>query len=145
MVQSDAKTVEDYLADLPEDRRDAIEAVRHVILDNLPEGIVETMNWGMISYDVPLDIHPDTYNDKPLMFAALASQKRHMSVYLSAIYADPDLSAWFRYEYEKSGKKMDIGKSCVRFRTLDDVPLDLVGEAIGKVTIDEFVGAYEAR
>ena len=141
-MRSEATTVEDYLADLDDDRREAIEEVRDIVLANLPDGIVETMNWGMISYEVPLETYPDTYNGQPLMYAALASQKRHFAVYLSAIYADPDLDEWFRSAYEATGKRMDVGRSCVRFRSLDDVPLELIGEAIGKVDVDRFIELY---
>lgn len=144
-MKSNAATVEDYLAELDEDRRESIEEVRDVILANLPDGIVETMNWGMISYEVPLERFADTYNGQPLMFAALASQKRHMAVYLSAIYADPDLDEWFRSTYAGTGKRMDIGKSCVRFRTLDDLPLELIGEAIATVDADAFIELYGRR
>ncbi|NNK92676.1 MAG: DUF1801 domain-containing protein [Acidimicrobiia bacterium] len=144
-MRSSAETVEDYLAELDDDRRDAIEEVRDVIVANLPEGFVETMNWGMIAYEVPLATFPDTYNGQPLMLAALASQKRHMAVYLSAIYADPELDEWFRSDYSATGKRMDIGKSCVRFTSLDDLPLDLVGEAIAKVSVNEFIDLYGRR
>ncbi len=144
-MRSDATTVEDYLAELPDDRREAIEDVRAVILANLPEGFVESMNWGMIAYEVPLEVFPETYNGQPLMYAALASQKRHMAVYLSAIYADPELDAWFRESYEATGKKMDIGKSCVRFRSMDNLPLELIGDAVSKVSLDEFVELYGRR
>ena len=144
-MKSHATTVEDYLAELPDDRREAIEDVRAVILANLPEGFVESMNWGMIAYEVPLDVFPETYNGQPLMYAALASQKRHMAVYLSAIYADPELDEWFRESYEATGKKMDIGKSCVRFRSMDNLPLELIGDAVGKVSLDEFVELYGRR
>ena len=114
MVSSAATTVEQYLAELPDDRRDAIEEVRAAILENLPDGFVETMNWGMISYEVPLETFPDTYNKKPLMLAALASQKRHMAVYLTSVYSKPELYDWFVSEYEATGKKLDMGKSCNR-------------------------------
>lgn len=144
-MRSSAATVEDYLAELPEDRREAIEDIRSVILANLPEGFVEAMNWGMIAYEVPLEVFPDTYNGEPLMYAALASQKRHMVVYLSAIYADPVLDDWFRESYAATGKKMDIGKSCVRFRSIDSVPLELIGQAVGKVSLDDFVELYGRR
>ncbi|NNE72180.1 MAG: DUF1801 domain-containing protein [Acidimicrobiales bacterium] len=145
MVSSSATTVDDYLAELPDERRDAIEDVRAVILANLPDGIVETMNWGMISYEVPLETYPDTYNKKPLMYAALASQKRHMAVYLSSIYADPELQGWFETEYKATGKTLDMGKSCVRFTKLENLPLDLIGEAIAKVDLDQFLSYYGNR
>ncbi len=143
-MQSKAKTVEEYIASLPEDRREQISIVRQAILDNLPEGIVETMNWGMISYEVPLKDYPETYNGQPLMFAALASQKNHMAVYLTGIYSDERLKDDFVESYKQSGKKLDMGKSCVRFKKIDDLPVFLVGKAIGVVTKDEFIAHYEA-
>ncbi|MDH3754317.1 MAG: DUF1801 domain-containing protein [Acidimicrobiia bacterium] len=142
MVKSSATTVDQYLAELPDDRRDAIAEVRAVILDNLPDGIVETMNWGMISYEVPLETFPDTYNEKPLMYAALASQKNHMAVYLTMVYSDADLERWFRDRYEATGKKLDMGKSCIRFRRLDQLPVDLIGETIARVGLDDFLAAH---
>ena len=144
MVSSSAATVEQYLGELPDDRRDAIAEVRQAILDNLPEGIVETMNWGMIAYEVPLETFPDTYNKKPLMYAALASQKNHMAVYLTTVYGNPELEDWFRERYAESGKKLDMGKSCVRFKKIDQLPVDLIGETIGKTTLDEFLAMYRS-
>ena len=132
-----------YLDELPPERRAAMSRVRTVVRKHLPAGIVETMRWGMISYEVPLSVVPDTYNGQPLAFAGLASQKNAMSLYLMSVYADEALSTWFTDEYRATGKRLDMGKSCVRFRTLDDLPLDLVGEAVGKVTLEEFVERYQ--
>jgi hypothetical protein len=143
MVSSDAKTVEEYLETLPEDRREAISAIREVILANLPEGYEENMNWGMISYEIPLSRYPKTYNKQPLGVAALASQKNYMSLYLMTVYGDKDTEAWFHGRYRASGKKLDMGKSCVRFRRLDDLPLDLVGETIRRVSVDKYIERYE--
>ena len=143
MGSSDAKTVEEYLQTLPTDRREAISAVRKVILENLPEGYVEYMNWGMICYAIPLSRYPKTYNKQPLGIAALASQKHHMSLYLMTVYGDKNTEAWFHERYRASGKKLDMGKSCVRFRKLDDLPLDLVGETIGRVSVDHYIELYE--
>ncbi|MDH3302504.1 MAG: DUF1801 domain-containing protein, partial [Acidimicrobiia bacterium] len=137
------ETVDEYLAELPDDRRDAIAEVRNVILENLPDGFVEAMNWGMISYEVPLDRHSDTYNGKPLMYAALASQKNHMAVYLTSIYVDGETENWFRSEYEATGKKLDMGKSCVRFKSLDQLPLDLIGRVIAGTSVDELIDIYD--
>ena len=142
-MRSDASTVDQYLAELPDDRREAMASVRQVILERLPEGYAETMNWGMISYEVPLEVYPDTYNGKPLMYAALASQKNHMAVYLSAIYADEDDREKFEAAYRATEKRYDVGKSCVRFRTLDELPLDVIGDAIAGVSPDEFIVKYE--
>ena len=144
MVSSKAETVEQYLDELPDDRREAIEAVRQAVLDNLPPGYVEAMNWGMISYEVPLDTYPDTYNKKPLMYAALASQKNHMAVYLTAVYADEGSRQDFADRYRATGKKLDMGKSCVRFKNLDQLPLDLIGEVIADTSVEDFIGIQEA-
>ena len=138
-MRSSASTVEQYLAELPDDRREAIETVREVILKNLPEGYEEVMNWGMITYQVPLETYPDTYNRKPLMYAALASQKRHTAVYLTGIYMDDEVRREFEAAYRATGKRYDVGKSCVRFRKLEDLPLELIGESIALFGVTEFV------
>jgi Domain of unknown function (DU1801) len=143
-MQSDADSVEDYLDSLPEDRGNAIRTVRDVINEHLPEGYVEQMDWGMVSWVVPLEIKPDTYNGKPLCYAALASQKQHMAVYLMGMYTDGPELEWFRQQYAARGMKLDMGKSCLRFKRLDELPLDVLGEAIGKIEVDEFVARYVA-
>jgi uncharacterized protein YdhG (YjbR/CyaY superfamily) len=129
-MQTDAQTIDEYIDSLPPDRRQTLEKIRKVILDNLPKGYEEEMNWGMITYQVPLEVYPDTYNKKPLMYAALASQKHHMAVYLTGIYTDEKLRDEFEHAYRATGKRYDVGKSCVRFRKLDDLPLDVLGDAI---------------
>ena len=134
--------MKEYFDELPDDRRKAIAKVRAVIRKNLPKGFVEEMSFGMISYVVPLTTFPDTYNGKPLMYAALASQKNYMAVYLRAVYSDPDHSDWFVANYKATGKRLDMGKSCVRFRTIDDLPLDVIGETIDRTSLDEFVENY---
>jgi hypothetical protein len=144
MVTSRATTVEEYLAALPPDRREAVEAVRRVILENLPAGFEEGMDFGMIGYHVPLARYPGTYNGHPLAVAALASQKGYMAVYLTSVYGDPALKSWFEAEYRRRGKKLDMGKSCVRFGSLDDLPLDLLGETIARVDLDTFLARHEA-
>lgn len=144
MVSSAATTVKQYIDELPEDRRKAISAVRKVIRKNLPKGIVETVNWGMITYEVPLKTFGDTYNGKPLQYAALASQKNHMAVYLSSVYSDDNNKNWFVNEYKATGKKLDMGKSCVRFKQLEQLPVQLIGEAIGRVTLDEFLDLHRS-
>ena len=138
-MQSNAATVDQYLAELPEDRREVIQKVRQVIRQNLPKGYEEVMNWGMITYQVPLEVYPDTYNKQPLMYAALASQKNHMAVYLSAIYLDESERNTFETDYMATGKRYDVGKSCVRFRTLEDLPLEVIGRAIAFMDMEEFV------
>lgn len=141
-MRSDATSVEEYLDSLPTDRREAISTVREGILRALPDGYAEEMRWGMISYEVPLAIQPDTYNGKPLMYAALASQKRHMAVYLSGVYADPEARERFEAAYRATGKRLDMGKSCVRFRRLDDLPLEVIEDAIARYPVDDFVDLY---
>ena len=138
-MRSQASTVEEYLGELPEDRRDAIARVRELVLSRLPAGYEEVMGFGMINYVVPLDRCPGTYNGQPLMYAALAAQKNHMSLYLMCAYTDEDAGAAFRAAYAAAGKKLDMGKSCVRFRSVDDLALDVIGDAIASVGVDEFI------
>ncbi len=142
-MQSDATSVEQYLAELPDDRRSAIETVRDEILRRLPDGYVETMNWGMISYEIPLADYPNTYNGKPLMYAALASQQNHMAVYLSGVYATDGRRDDFLARYRESGKKLDMGKTCVRFTKIDDLPVELIGDSIASLEPEEFIAVYE--
>jgi uncharacterized protein YdhG (YjbR/CyaY superfamily) len=142
-MRSKAATVKEYLDELPEGRRKALSKVRSAIRKNLPKGFEEVMNWGMICYQVPLKTFPDTYNKQPLMYAALASQKNHMAVYLSCIYADSKQRDWFENAYKATGKRLDMGKSCVRFRKLEDLPLDLIGKAISRVDLKDFLSHYE--
>lgn len=143
-MQSNATTVDEYLSALPDDRREAIETVRQVILQNLPEGYEEVMNWGMITYQVPLERYPKTYNGKPLMYAALASQKQHMSIYLTGIYIRDETRQEFEEKYRATGKRFDVGKSCVRFRKLADLPLPLIGQAVGLMEVDKFIEEVES-
>lgn len=139
-MRSDAKTIQQYLAEMPPERREAIEKVRETILKkNLPSGYEEALNWGMITYQVPLEVYPDTYNKKPLMYAALANQKNHMAVYLTAIYMDEKLNQDFEKSYRETGKRYDVGKSCVRFRKLDDLPLPVIADNIRSMEMDEFI------
>jgi hypothetical protein len=144
MAHSTAATVEDYLAELPEDRRAVVSAVRDVVLSNLPEGYEERMNWGMISYEVPLDRYPGTYNGQPLSYAALAAQKNYYALYLFGSYADPVHVDRLRAAFDRAGKKMDMGKSCLRFRMLDDLPLGAVGEAIASTPPETLIAQHEA-
>lgn len=145
MAASKATTVREYLDGLPPERRDTLTAVRKVILDNLPAGYTETMGFGMIAYGVPLSRFPDTYNGQPLCYAALAAQKNYCSVYLMRVYGDPKLAAWFREEFKRAGKKLDMGKSCVRFRRPDDLPLDVIARVIASTPIEAYIGFYQHR
>jgi hypothetical protein len=142
-MRSRANSVKEYLLELPLERREAIQKVRKVILDNLPKGYEEVMNWGMITYQVPLSTYPDTYNKQPLMYAALSSQKNHMAVYLIGIYMDDQIRRDFESKYLATGKKYDVGKSCVRFKKLNDLPLLLIGEAISAFGVDDFINKWK--
>ena len=146
IMPSTATTVDAYLAALPAARREAIAAVREVIRANLPAGYEEVMAWGMICYQVPLATYPDTYNKKPLMYAALASQKNHMAVYLTGIYTSEAKRAAFEDAYRATGKRFDCGKSCVRFRQLEHLPLELIGDTIASMPVADLVAVVrEAR
>jgi len=144
MVSSTATTVQQYLDELPEDRRSDIEDVRDMILENLPNGYVEEMRWGMITFEVPLSTYPETYNGKPLMFAALAAQKRHLSLYLTnAAFVQGGEEA-FKANYLATGKKLDMGRSCVRFKKADDLAMDVIAASIRDMPVDVFIEEYEA-
>lgn len=146
-MQSKAKTVKEYLASLPADRREAIAAVRAVVLKSLPKGYEEGMQYGMIGYHVPHSVFPAGYHcdpEQPLPFAGLASQKNHMAIYLMCVYGDAEHEAWFRKAWSKTGKRLDMGKSCVRFKKLEDVALEVIGEAVRRVPVKKFVAHYES-
>ena len=145
-MQSSAKTVDEYLKSLPADRRAAINAVRKVILANLPEGYEECMSYGMIGYLVPHRIYPKGYHcdpSLPLPFANLASQKNHMALYLMCCYGDKATDQWFRKAWEAAGKKLDMGKSCVRFKKLEDVSLEVIGQLIARVPVKKYIARME--
>ncbi len=144
MVRSVATTAEAYLESLPEDQRAVVSAVRALILANLPAGYREAMNWGMLSYEIPLERYPHTYNGQPLGYVALAAQKRYYSLYLMGVYSTPDGEAGLRERFAQTGKKLDMGKSCVRFRKLEDLPLDVIAEVIASTPPEEWIARYEA-
>lgn len=136
-------TPDQYLAALEPERRAALSAIRNLIRERLPAGFEEGVLFGMIAYYVPLSRYPKTYNGQPLLFAALASQKAHMALYLTCPYADPVERARFEAAWKKTGRKLDMGKSCVRFKKLEDVALETVGDSIARVPLDAFVAQYE--
>ena len=144
MGSSSATTVDQYLKELPAERREVISTVRDVIRKNLPKGYQETMNWGMIAYEIPLDRHPKTYNGQPLMYAALAAQKNYYVVYLISMYQDGAPTGWFAEEFRKAGKKLEMGKSCVKFKRLEDLPLETIGKAIRGTSPEKLIEIYEA-
>src|SRR4051795_9822845 len=146
-MQSKATTVEQYLAGLTDDRRKALEAVRKVVLENLDEDYEEGIQYGMIGYYVPHRVYPAGYHcdpKQPLPFAALSSQKAYMSVYLMCIYGHEALRSWFEDAWARAGRKLDMGKSCVRFKKLDDLALDVIGEAIRRVPARKYVEYVES-
>lgn len=146
-MQSKATTVEAYLAELPADRRAAIEAVRAVIRKNLPKGYEEGMQYGMIGYYVPHSVYPAGYHcdpQQPVPFASLASQKNHMALYLMCVYSDPEQQAWFEEAWARTGKRLDMGKSCLRFKKVDNLSLDVIGTLIKRVPVKQFLQRYEA-
>ena len=144
MARSSATTVEAYLDELPAERRAVVSAVRDVVLQRLPAGYEETMNWGMIAYEVPLARYPDTYNGQPLSYAALAAQKNYYALYLTAAYQDETGEQQLRDAFAAAGKRLDMGKSCIRFRRLEDLPLDVVGDVVASTPPDAFIARYEA-
>ena len=139
MVSSAARTAREYLDSLPEDRRDEIAAVRSVILDNLPAGFEEGMQFGMLSYQVPLAVYPDTYNGQAASIVCLASQKGYMSLYLMGVYTSPERRRRFEQAFRKAGKKLDMGKSCVRFKRVEDLPLNVIGDTIASISMDDYL------
>lgn len=143
MVKSKATTVEEYISELPDERTSDIKAVRNLIIENLPKGYVETMQYGMITYVIPIDRYPNTYNGLPLGYISLASQKNYMALYLMNVYSNKEIESNFKDRYIASGKKLDMGKSCVRFKKLEDLPLDLIGETIAMTSVDDFISVYE--
>ena len=142
-MRSAATTVEDYLAALPADRREALTAIRDTVNANLDDGFAEGMEYGMVTWGVPLERYPTTYNGKPLAVVSLASQKNHMALYLMCLYADDGLEEWFRQQYVDRGMTLDLGKSCVRFKSLGEVPLDVLGELLRRVTPEQHIARYE--
>ena len=144
MPRSNAQSVDEYLKVLSEDRRASISMVRNAILENLPAGYEETFQHSMLAYVIPLADYPVTYNKLPLLYAALASQKNYMSMYLMNIYGNSENEGWFVEQYKASGKKLDMGKSCVRFRSLEVLPVELIGEAIARTSVAEYIRIYEA-
>lgn len=148
-MTSDAPTPDAYVTELPEDRKEVIQNIRKAIKENLPEGFQETMNYGMIGYVVPHSIYPDGYHcdpKLPLPFMNLASQKNYVALYHMGIYVNEPLMNWFTAEYPRHCKrKLDMGKSCIRFKKMDDIPFELIGELASKMTVDEWISQYENK
>ena len=147
-MQSSAQSVEEYLNEIPQERKPYFMKLRETILKNIPEGFCEEMNYGMLGYVVPHSIYPKGYhcNPKlPLPFVGIASQKNFIALYHMGIYANPDLLNWFVSEFPKhSSQKLDMGKSCIRFKKAEDIPFDLIAELMQKITVDEWIKLYES-
>lgn len=143
MVSSNAKTVQVYLKELPEERREIISQMRDFILKHLPDGYEENISWGMISYEIPLSTYPKTYNKKPLLYLALAAQKNFNSLYLMNIYQDSKQLEFLMKAFEDLGIKPDMGKSCLHFKKLEDLPLDTIGWIIASMSPAFFIAVYE--
>jgi hypothetical protein len=143
----DAKSAEEYISKIPEDRQPIIRKLREVILSNLPGGFEEVIQYGMISYVVPHSVYPDGYHvdpKVPLPFMSIASQKNFIALYHSGVYTIPELKNWFVAEYPKFVKtKLDMGKSCIRFKNVNTIPFELIGELTSKITSNQWVNAYE--
>ena len=146
-MKSNATSVDQYMQELPVERREAMQKLREVILKNLPKGFVEEMGYGMMGYSVPHSIYPDGYHCDPkqaLPFFALASQKNFIALYHMGVYAVPELYDWFVSEYPKHCKsKLDMGKSCIRFKKMEDIPYDLIAELVTKMTVQDWISFYE--
>ncbi|NGY63923.1 DUF1801 domain-containing protein [Lentzea sp. NEAU-D13] len=141
MVKSQASTVAEYLAELTDEQRAEVSTVRDVILANLPAGYVEVMGWGLITYAVPLEVSGPTYNKQPLMYAALAAQKNYCAVYLTTVMDEFEES--FRTRWAATGKKLDMGKSCVRFKRASNLALDIIGEEVARLSVPEFLDWHD--
>jgi len=139
-----ALTVEQWLASVPAERKDAINAVRAAINEHLPPGYEETVDWGMLAWVVPLARLANTHNGHPLLLAALGTHTKLMTVYLMTVYSDPEVRKEFETAYKETGKKLDMGGCCVHFKKLDDLPLDVVGNTIARVAVDQYVERYES-
>lgn len=148
-MQYQVQTPDEYIKAIPEERQPIMRALRKVIKDNLPKGFSEEINYGMIGYVIPHSLYPDGYHcdpKLPLPFMNIASQKNFIAIYHSGIYADQELMNWFVNEYPKYVKtKLDMGKSCIRFKKIDQIPLKLIGELASKMTAQEWIFLYESR
>jgi hypothetical protein len=144
MATSRAATAEAYLAELPEARRAVVAAVRETILRNLPDGYEESMAWGMLSYGIPLTRYPDTYNRQPLVYVGLAAHKNAYSLYLTCVYVDAAQEQRLRDGFAAAGRKLDMGKSCLRFKRLEDLPLEVIGESVASTPPERLISLHEA-
>ncbi|PKL27835.1 MAG: hypothetical protein CVV46_09455 [Spirochaetae bacterium HGW-Spirochaetae-2] len=141
-MRTNATTIAEYLQQIPQRWKPLIMEARNRLLTSIPSGYDESLRWGMISYEVPLQMSGPTYNGQPLMFAALAAQKNYCSLYLSAIYGDPARRQQLEKAFDEIGKRPNLGKSCVRFTSLQDIPLEMIGDMLSQIPVDEFLAIY---
>lgn len=144
MVSSKAATPEDYLAELPPERRALVSRLRDLVNANLPDGYVERMNWGMIAWEVPLERYAGGHNGQPLSYAALAAQKSHTALYLNCVYASEQRTEQLKAAWAAAGKKLDMGKACLRFKREDQLAEDVLAEAIRSIPVDTLIAEHEA-
>ncbi|MCY7354962.1 MAG: DUF1801 domain-containing protein [Lysobacter sp.] len=144
MVSSAATTVKQYLAELPAERRKVVSTVRDMVNAYMPEGYRETMAFGMIGWGIPLSRYSETYNKQPLGYVALAARKNNYSLYLMGVYADGEQEKALRAAAAAIGKKLDMGKSCLRFKSIDDLPMAAIGELIASMSVEDYIAVYEA-
>lgn len=144
MAAGKTVTVDDYIAEQPAERRAVVSAVRDLVRRNLPKGYAETTNGKFINYEIPLERYPKTYNGQPLAYIALASQKNYYALYLMGVYQNEELQKDLAASFKRAGKKLDMGKSCLRFRKLEDLDLDAVARAIASTPPEKFIADYEA-
>ncbi len=144
MAGSAAATVTEYLAGLPAERRKVVKALRSMVKRALPRGYKERINYNMLVYEVPLSRYPETYNGQPHAYVAVAAQKNHYAIYLTCAYQDPKQAAWLKKEFTKAGERMHMGKSCLRFKALSDIPLEAISTVIRGTTPEQFIAQYEA-
>lgn len=148
-MQIKASTIEEYIDQIPEDRQESFQKLRKIIVENIPKGFEETLSYGMVGYVVPHSLYPSGYHcdpKLPLPFLALASQKNFIALYHMGIYAKPDLLKWFVEEFPKHSKaKLDMGKSCIRFKKPDQIPFDLIQELVKKITVEDWINTYETN
>ena len=144
MVSSKAPTPEAYLDELPPERAALVARLRDLVNANLPDGYVERMNWGMISWEVPSERYPDTYNGQPLVYAGLAAQKNYTALYLNCVYASDARAERLRSDWAATGRKLDMGKSCLRFKRPEDVAEDVLAQTLRSIPVDRFIAEYEA-
>jgi len=143
MVMSKAKTPGEYLKSLPADQRAVIATVRQVIKENLPKGYVESMNWGMLTYEIPLKTYPNTYNKRPLLYLALAAQKNNYALYLTCAADDKPNMERLAAAYKRAGRKLNMGKSCLRFKSLEELPLDIIGDMVASQSVAQRIQSAE--